>query len=93
MTKFYSMFTEFFKESDRFHTCPAVANTQQREDFTHHLCGAVVIDIDDSDSDNKDNVMPPLIHPEDSNNENSLSNPPSTEPTLDTVPPSEKPTK
>ena len=30
MTKFYSMFAEIFKESDRVHACPAVSTTHQR---------------------------------------------------------------
>ena len=30
LTKFYSIFAEFFREWERIHTCQAVANTQQR---------------------------------------------------------------
>ena len=63
MTKFYSIFTEFFKESDRVHACTAVDKPQKREDWTHQHRGDVVTDMEDSDSDNKDNVMHPLIYP------------------------------
>ena len=81
MTKFYSMFAEFFKESDRAHACPAVATTQQREEWTHHPCGTLVAYMEDSDSYYKDSVIPPLIYPEESDNEESLSDPLSAEPT------------
>ena len=37
--------------------------------------------------------MPPLIYPEESNHEEYPSDPPSTNPTLDHVPPSQKPTR
>ena len=50
-------------------------------------------DMDDSNSDDKDNVIPPLIYPEDSKNEESLSDPPSAEPTPETGTRIEKPTK
>ena len=49
LTKFYSMFTEIFKESDRVHACPAVDTTYQREERTHHPRGALVTDTEDID--------------------------------------------
>ena len=82
LTKFYSMFAEFFKKSDRVHAFPAVATTQQREWWTHHPCGAVVTDTKESDSDEEDSVMPPLIYPEGFNDEDSMNEPTSVEPTL-----------
>ena len=54
---------EFFKEPDGVHTCPAVATTQKREEWTHHPRGAMVTDTEDSDSDNEDSVINPLIYP------------------------------
>ena len=50
----------------------------------------MVTDTDDSDSKNEDSVMHLLIYPEDYNDEDSLSNPPSTEPTPEPGPPSKK---
>ena len=93
MTKFYSMFVEFFKELDRVHACSAVATTHQRGEWTHHPRGAMVIDMDYSNSDDEDIFMPPLIYPEDSDNKESLIDPPSAEPTPQPVTPIEKPTK
>ena len=61
LAKLYSMLEQFFKEPERVHTCPAVATTHQREEWTHHPRGAVVTDTDDIDSNDKDIVMPPLI--------------------------------
>ena len=46
-----------------------------------------------SELEEKDSVMPPLIYPEKYDNEDSLSDPPSVEPTPDPGPLSEKPTK
>ena len=79
-----------FKESDRFHAFPVVATTQQREEWMHHPHSDVVIDTEDSNSDGEDSVMPPLIYPYDYDNYESLSNPPSTEPTPELRSPSEK---
>ena len=42
LTKFYSMFTNFFKELERFHTCPSVATPQHGEKWNHQPCGNVV---------------------------------------------------
>ena len=81
-----------FKESDRVHTWPVVATTQQREEWNHYPRGGVVIDTEDSDSDNKDSVTSPLIHPEDSNDEESPSDPHYANPTPDARPLSEKST-
>ena len=53
----------------------------------------MVTDTKESNSDDEYSVMPPLIYPEDSNNEESPSNPPSAEPTLEPGTPSEKPTE
>ena len=53
----------------------------------------MVTETEDRNLDGEDSLMPPLIYPEDSNDEESLSNPPSTEPTPEPGPPSEKPTK
>ena len=49
--------------------------------------------MEDSDSENKDRIMPPLIYPEESDDDNSLSDPSSAEPTLEPGPSSDKPTK
>ena len=43
--------------------------------------------------DNEDSVIPTLIYPEDSDNEDSPINPPYMEPTSETGPPSKKPSK
>ena len=83
---------EYFKESNKVHACPAVATTQQREEWTHHTRDTVVTDTEDSDSDEEDSMMSLLIYPEYSNNDESWSNPPSVEPTHNPGPPSEKPT-
>ena len=93
MTNFYSMFAEFFKESDRVHACPEVATTQQREDWTRHHRGAVVIDTEDIDPDDKYSVMHLLIFPEDSDNDDYLSDPLSADPTPEPRHPSKKPTE
>ena len=87
------MFAEFFKESDRVHACPSVSTPQQREECTHQPRGAVATDTEDSNSDDKYIVMPPLIYPEESNDKESPSNLPSVDPTPEPGPPSEKPTK
>ena len=63
MTKFYSMFVEFFKESGRVHTFPAGSTPQQREEFTHQPHGDVVTDTKYSDLHDKDIMMPLLIYP------------------------------
>ena len=96
LTKFYIMFAEIFKESDRFHARPEVATPQKREEWTHHPPIAVVTDTEDRDFDNKDIAMPPLTYLEKSNDEEdrpceSPSNPPSMETTPESGLPSEKP--
>ena len=53
----------------------------------------MVKDTEGSDSYNKDILIPPLIYPEEFNDEDYLSNPPSTDSTPEPVPPSEKSTK
>ena len=53
LTKFYSILTEIFKESDRFHACPEVATPEQREELTNRPHGAVVIYTEDIDSKKK----------------------------------------
>ena len=93
LTKFYSMFVENFKESYRVHTCPEVATTHKREEWIHHPCGAVVTETEDSNLDYKDSVIPPLIYLEESENEDSMIEPPSADPTLDPRRPRDKPTK
>ena len=93
LTNFYIMLAEFFKESDRVHSCPEVSTPQQREEWTHQPCGAVVTYMEDRKSDDKDSVIPLLIYPEDYDNNESLRDPPSMEPTTETGPPSKKPTK
>ena len=55
------MFVELFKELDRFHTFPAVATPQQREEWTHQPHGAVVTDMEDIDPDEKNSVITLLI--------------------------------
>ena len=86
LTKFYSMFAELFKELYQVHTCPAVATSHQREGWTHQTCCAMVTDTKDRDFDDKDNLMPPLIYPEDSDYKEDdpceyLSYQPSSDPT------------
>ena len=93
LTKFYSTFTDFFKESERVHALTSVDNTHQREEWTHHPRGAVATETEDRNSDDEGIVMTPLIYLEDSDNEESLSNPPSAESTPEPGPPSEKTTK
>ena len=68
LTKFYRIFTEFSKESDRVHACTEVAALHQREDWANQPHGAVVTDTEDSNSENEDSMIPPLIYPEDSDN-------------------------
>ena len=87
------MFAEIFKESDRFHDFPSVDTTQQMEDWNHFPHGYVVIDTEAKKSDNKDSVMRLLIYLEDSDNEESMSEPPSADLTPEPGPPSRKPTK
>ena len=53
----------------------------------------MVTDMEESDSGNGGSVTPQFIYPEESNNEDSLSDPPSAEPTLEPGTPSEKYTK
>ena len=53
----------------------------------------MVIDTEDSASDDEDSMMRPLIYPEDSDNKDSLRNPPSAEPTPVAGPPSGKTTE
>ena len=88
------MFTEIFRESDRFHAFPEVATPQQREEWTHQPHGSVVTETEGRDSDNKDRVKHLLIYPEDpddkdDNPQESLRNSPSMEPTTEPGPPSE----
>ena len=82
---------EIFKESYSVHACLLVATTQKREEWNHHPCSALVADTGDSDSNDEDSVMPPLIYSEDSDNKESPRKLPSTEPTLYPGPPSEEP--
>ena len=49
LTKFHSMFLEFFKEPDRIHACVVVATPQQRERWTRQPPGTLVTDIEYSD--------------------------------------------
>ena len=72
---------------------PRNATTQQREDWTRHHRGAVVIDTEDINPDDKYSVMPLLIFPEDSDNDDYLSDPLSADPTPEPRHPSEKPTE
>ena len=53
----------------------------------------MVTDTENSNADDKDSVIPPLIYPEDPDDDNSQSDPPSTEPTPDPGPPSKRPTE
>ena len=81
------MFAENFKEWDRVHTCPSVSTPQQREEWTHLLCDAMVTYTEESKSDEEDIVVPLLIYLEDFGDKEddpceSLSDPPSAEPTL-----------
>ena len=69
LTKFYSMYAKNFKELERTQDCQEVATPQQREDWTHHLHGAVVTDTEESDSDYEDSVMTLLIYPEEYKNQ------------------------
>ena len=58
-TKFYIIFAEFFKESDRVHECPEVATPQQMKECTHQPCGSVVTETEDIELDHEYTVMPP----------------------------------
>ena len=91
LTNFYSMFAEFFNESDKVHPCPVVANPQQRDEHKHYPHISVVTYTEESNSDDEDITMPPLIYPEQFNVEESLSNPPYADPTPEPGPPIEKP--
>ena len=67
------MFIEIFMESDQVHVCTEVTMPQKREEWT-------------SNSYNEDSVMSQIIYPDYSNNEEdepceSLSEPPSVDPT------------
>ena len=66
---------------------------QHREEWTLQPHGAVVTDMEVSNSDNEESVMPLLIYPEESNNKEdtpceSLSEPTSADLTLEPGPPS-----
>ena len=50
-----------FKESDWVHACPAVATPQQREEWNHKTCDAVVTDTEGSDLDDEESGTPLLI--------------------------------
>ena len=63
LNNFYSMFAELFKESDRFHTCPAVSTTQHREEWTHHTHSVVSTDKEYSNLDDEYSMILPLIYP------------------------------
>ena len=85
-----------FKWSNRVRTFPEVNTPQQREEWTHHTHSSVVTYMEDRNSDEEGSGMPPLISPEDSDDKEdnpceSLSNPPSAEPTLEPGSPSENP--
>ena len=54
---------EIFKESDRFHTCPAVSTTQHREEWTHHTHSVVSTDKEYSNLDDEYSMILPLIYP------------------------------
>ena len=82
LTKFYSMFAENFKESDRVHAWPVVATQQQIKEWNHHPHSTVVTDTEDSNLDNEDSVMSLLIYSEESDKEES----PSDTPTMETTP-------
>ena len=56
------MFAKIFKESDRVPACPSVSTEHQKEKWTHQPRGAVVTDMEDSDLDEEDSVMPTLIY-------------------------------
>ena len=77
-----------FKESDRLHACPAVSTPQKKESWNHHPRRAVVADTEESYLDDKYSVMPPLIYPYYSNDEEEdlrkfTSNPLSVDPILE----------
>ena len=78
--------------------CPAVPTLQQRVYWAHQPHDAVATDTEDIHSDGKEIVIPPLIYPEEFDNDEDhlheyLSNPPSADPTSEPGPPREKPTK
>ena len=86
----------FLNEPNRVQTCSVVATTQQREKLDHQGHITAITDKKDRDLDYKYSVMPLLIYPEDSNEDEddpreSLSDPSFTESTPETKPPREKP--
>ena len=98
LSKFHRMLTGFFKDPDRIHACAEVATPQQKEIWKHQPTGAVVSYTEDSKSEETDIFMHPLIHLEESNDEedghgNSLSKPMSLESTQEPVCPNKKSTK
>ena len=44
LTKFYSIFVGFFKESGRVHDCPSVSTLQKRGEWNNQPRGATVTD-------------------------------------------------
>ena len=64
LTNFYNIFAEFFNELDSVHTCPAVDTPHQMEECTNQPHGVMVTDTEDSNSNNEDSVIPPLIYPD-----------------------------
>ena len=84
------MFAGFFKDPYRIHACAAVVTQHQKEIYTRQLPITVVIDTKDSDSNDEDSVMNPLIHLEDSENKENIhgyspSKPPTSDPTREPV--------
>ena len=63
------MLVEIFKKSDRIHTFPESATSQQRDEFTHQPHHAMVTDTEYSDSQNQENMFLPPIYLDYSNNE------------------------
>ena len=64
LTKCFSMFMEFSKESNRIHTFPTATTWQQRGKWTHQPHHAIVDNTDDSNLYHSYSVIPSLIYPE-----------------------------
>ena len=52
----------------------------QREEWTHQPCGAVVTDMEESDSEDKDRGMNLIIYPEDSGDKEEYPHEPPSDP-------------
>ena len=68
-TKFCTMLTEVFNESDQINKFPEENKPQHKKEWNNWPRRVVVSNTEDIDSDNKDSAIPPLIYHEDSHDE------------------------